>query len=125
MIGMWLMYGANIIIAGWISWSCLFFPEKAVHTVFTGTLVYSEAIRLVGALWGGIFILSILGLFLPLRMSPILLFQLIYKGSWLIGVAWPAIRNQAPYPKSMAIFFLIWVVVLPFIIPWRYLLGTI
>ncbi|MEO1624137.1 MAG: hypothetical protein AAFV25_03190 [Bacteroidota bacterium] len=59
------MYLANILVAGWISISCLFFPERAAHTVFTDAFAYSEAFRLVGALWGAIFLLSILGLIWP------------------------------------------------------------
>ncbi len=124
MIGLWAMYAANILVTAWISWTCLFYPERAVQTVFTNGLVYSEAIRLVGALWGGIFILSCLGLFYPYPMSVILLFQLLYKGSWLLFVALPAIRNNQPYPESMASFFLLWVVILPFVIPWRHLFAN-
>lgn len=119
------MYAANIAVAGWISYSCLFFPEKAVSTVFTDSFAYSESIRLVGALWGGIFILSCLGLLFPMRMSLILLFQLIYKGSWLLFAALPAIRNGDPYPESMAIFFIVWVLVLPFVIPWNYIFSAV
>ncbi len=121
MIGLWAIYIANILVTAWISWTCLFLPEKAVHTVFTNGFVYSEAIRLVGALWGGIFVASCLGLFFPYRMSVILLFQLIYKGSWLLFGVLPAILNNHPYPKSMAAFFVFWVVVLPFVIPWTHL----
>ena len=123
MIG--VVYLANILVAGWISWTCLFFPEKAVQTVFTNHLVYSEVIRLVGALWGGIFVLSCIGLFLPYRMSLILLFQLIYKGTWLMFVAVPAMLQAQPYPKSMAIFFFVWVLVLPFVIPWKHIFGAL
>ena len=118
------MYGANILVAGWISISSLFFPERAVLTVFENNFVYSEAIRLVGALWWAIFILSILGLFFPMQMSLVLLFQLIYKSSWLIFAALPAYWNQLPYPKGMAMCFIIWVVILPFIIPWRQLFSS-
>lgn len=119
MIALKLMYSANILVAGWISITSLFFPQKAALTVFENQFAYSEVIRLVGALWWAIFILSILGLFFPMQMSLILLFQLIYKGSWLMLAALPAMLNNQPYPKSMAIFFVIWVMVLPFVIPWR------
>jgi hypothetical protein len=114
-----IIYCANIIVAGWISITSLFNPQKAQLTVFENNFVYSEAIRLVGALWFAIFILSILGLFYPEKMSLVLLFQLIYKGSWLLFAALPALQNHQPFPKGMAIFFVIWVVVLPFIIPWK------
>jgi hypothetical protein len=59
-----------------------------------------------------------LGLWRPFIFSPVLLLQLIYKGSWLLVVAIPGIKNNQPYPSGMAIFFLVWVLVLPFVIPW-------
>ena len=118
-----IVYIANILVAGWISISSLYFPKIAHMTVFEGNFDYSEAIRLVGALWGAIFILSILGLFFPEKMSLVLLVQLIYKSSWLIFAALPAMINNQAYPKGMAIFFVIWVVILPFVIPWKYLFS--
>ena len=119
MITLKIVYVANIIVAGWISITSLFSPKKAQLTVFENQFIYSEAIRLVGALWFAIFILSILGLFFPEKMSLVLVFQLIYKFSWLLFAALPAMMNQQPYPKGMAIFFLIWVIILPFLIPWK------
>ncbi len=118
-----ILYMANILVAGWISITSLFFPRTAQATVFSNDLAYSEAIRLVGALWGAIFILSILGLFFPRQMSLVLLFQLIYKSTWLLFVALPALVNHQPYPKSMAVFFIVWVLILPFVIPWNVLFG--
>ena len=50
-----LVYCANILVAGWISITSLFFPQRALATVFQNAFAYSEAIRLVGALWGAIF----------------------------------------------------------------------
>lgn len=119
MIALKVIYIANIIVAGWISISSLFFPKMAITTVFENNFSYSESIRLVGALWAAIFILSILGVFFPHKMSLVLLFQLIYKSLWLIFAALPAMMNKMPYPKGMAIFFIIWVMVLPFVIPWK------
>jgi hypothetical protein len=120
---MQVIYIANVLVAGWISITSLFFPRTAQVTVFSNDLAYSEAIRLVGALWGAIFILSILGLFWPRQMSLVLLFQLIYKSTWLLVVALPAMINHQPYPRGMAVFFLVWVLILPFVIPWGALFG--
>lgn len=117
------IYIANIFVAGWISISSLFFPRTAQATVFSNDLAYSEAIRLVGALWGAIFVLSVLGLFYPRQMSLVLLFQLIYKSTWLLVVALPALVNNRPYPTYMALFFMVWVLVLPFVIPWATLFS--
>ncbi|MEM1337345.1 MAG: hypothetical protein AAF634_10335 [Bacteroidota bacterium] len=123
MILMKVMYLANIVVAGSISITSLFYPKTAQKTVFTEALDYSEAIRLVGALWFAIFLLSIVGLFYPKQMSLVFVFQLIYKSSWLFFVALPAQLNNQPYPKSMAVFFLVWVILLPFIIPWKELFN--
>ncbi|WP_375444096.1 hypothetical protein [uncultured Fibrella sp.] len=117
------IYIANILVAGWISITSLFWPQTALKTVFSNNFAYSESIRLVGALWMAIFILSILGLFYPQRMSIVLLFQLIYKSLWLLFAALPAQLNHQPYPKSMAVFFIGWVAILPFVIPWSTLFS--
>ena len=114
-----IIYAANVLVAGWISITSLFFPERALVSVFENQIAYSEVIRLVGALWGAIFLLSIVGLFYPRQMALVLLFQFIYKSTWLLVVALPALLQQQPYPRGMANTFLIWVLVLPFVIPWR------
>lgn len=113
------MYFANIIVAGWISITSLFYPRVARESVFSSAIDYSEAIRLVGALWFAIFVLSILGLFYPRQILLVLVFQLIYKATWLIVVALPALVSKSQFPRGMATFFLIWVLVLPFVIPWQ------
>lgn len=123
MIPIKIMYLANILVAGWISISCLFYPKTAGQTVFSNAFEYSESFRLVGALWFAIFLLSLIGLVYPRQMSLIFLFQLIYKGTWLLVVAIPAILKSEPYPSGMAAFFLLWVIVLPFVIPLKELFG--
>jgi hypothetical protein len=118
MIALKIIYIANIIVAGWISITSIFSPKTAAVTVFQNAYQPTELIRLVGCLWLAIAVLSILGLWRPISFSPVLLVQLIYKGTWLLVVALPAIRKAQHYPKGMAMFFLIWVLVLPFLIPW-------
>lgn len=124
MIAIKLVYVANIIVAGWISIKSLFFPKTAQATIFSNDFTYSEAIRLVGALWFAIFLLSIAGLLFPQKMSLILLFQLIYKSLWLIFAALPAMLQHKPYPQGMTIFFVIWVIILPLVIPWAYFMNS-
>ena len=123
MIALYVVYIANIVVAGWISLTSLFAPEKARQSVFEGTIAFSDSIRLVGALWFAIFVLSVLGLFFPRQMQLVLLFQVIYKGTWLLVVALPLWRQGLPYPSGMASFFLVWVLVLPWVIDWGYLFG--
>jgi hypothetical protein len=118
MIPLKIIYIANIIVAGWISITSLLSPKKAALTVFQNAYEPTEVIRLVGCLWLAIAVISALGLWRPISFSPILLVQLIYKGTWLLVVALPAIRSNQAYPSGMAAFFLVWVLVLPFVIPW-------
>ena len=114
-----IVFAANVIVAGRIGVESLWFPEQARRTVFEGTVAYSETIRLVGAFWLTIALLSVAGLFWPRSLQPVLLFQLLYKGTWLLFVALPAYRAGLPFPNGMALFFLVWVIVLPFVIDWR------
>lgn len=113
-----LIYIANIIVAGWIGITSLFFPKLSAATIFQNSYQTTDIIRLVGCLWSAIAVLSVLGLWRPLTFSPVLLLQLIYKGTWLLVVAIPAIKSNNSYPSGMALFFLVWVLVLPFVIPW-------
>jgi hypothetical protein len=119
MIAIKLIYIANIIVAGWIGISSLFYPKISAATIFQNAYQTTDIIKLVGCLWLAIALLSVLGLWRPLTFSPILLVQLIYKGLWLLVVALPAIRSKQAYPSGMAAFFVVWVLVLPFIIPWN------
>lgn len=118
-----VIYAGNILVAGWISITSIFWPRAALATVFSHNFAYSEAIRLVGALWGAIFLLSVSGLFFPRQMSLIFLFQLIYKLAWLLFAALPALLTNQPFPKGMAVFFVVWVLILPFAIPWSELFS--
>lgn len=118
MIAIKLVYIANVIVAGYIGITSLFFPKLSSATIFQNSYPTTDIIRLVGCLWLAIAVLSLLGLWRPITFSPVLLLQLIYKASWLLIVAIPAIKHNQTYPSGMAIFFLIWVLVLPFVIPW-------
>ncbi|MBP8239443.1 MAG: hypothetical protein KAX50_05760 [Saprospiraceae bacterium] len=113
-----LVYIANIIVAGYIGITSLFFPKLSSATIFQNAYPGTDIVRLVGCLWLAIAVLSVFGLWRPLTFSPVLLLQLIYKGSWLLVVAIPAMKNNQTYPSGMALFFLVWVLILPFVIPW-------
>jgi hypothetical protein len=80
---------------------------------------------LVGSLWSSILVLSVLGLSQPLRYSPVLLLQLIYKSVWLAVYVVPRLLrgDSAAVPWGIAGSFAVIIVGWPFIIPWAYLLG--
>lgn len=124
MIALRIIYVLNIIVAGQIAYSSIANPKVAAMTIFGNAYPSTEVIRLVGCLWLGIAVLSVFGLWKPITFSPVLLLQLVYKGTWLAVVALPALRNDIAFPRSMASFFLVWVLVLPLIIPWKEWLNS-
>ena len=69
-------------------------------------------------MWLAVALLSLLGLSYPIAMLPILVFQLFYKGLWIL-VVWPhAMMTGKAYSKLMFLVFAVYVIVLPHIIPW-------
>lgn len=118
-----IVYIANIIIVSVVSITFLFFPKQAHTRLFEEKFAYSEAYRMLGALWLSLFLLSIAGLFYPLKMSLVLVIQLIYKGAWLLFAALPAKFKKQELPRVVVVIFVIYVAVLPFAIPWNFLFG--
>ena len=80
---------------------------------------------LVSALWTAIMVLSALGLREPLRYSPVLLLQLIYKSLWLLVYALPlVVRGEwRLIPWGIAGSFLAIVLVWPWLMPRSYLID--
>ena len=69
-------------------------------------------------------LLSILGVFRPLKMLPIMIFVVLYKTIWLLFVAYPlwAAGQLAGSPaEGMARIFM-WVPLAIVVVPWKYVL---
>jgi hypothetical protein len=68
--------------------------------------------------------LSVLGLRYPLQMLPILLWEFVWKIMWLILVATPlwiaGTMDEATWGVATSV---LWVVIIPFVIPWRYVFA--
>ncbi|MBN1461745.1 MAG: hypothetical protein JXA57_19620 [Armatimonadetes bacterium] len=75
---------------------------------------------ILGALWTAILICSVLGLFYPVSMAPILLVQVIYKSLWWLVFVLPRLftgrAEQIHWP--MAGIFLLIVLTYPWVMPW-------
>ena len=73
-------------------------------------------------MWGSYALLSILGVFYPLKLLPLVLFEIVYKVVWLGLVAYPLWRVDALWDSpaaGMAVAFL-WVVLPIVAMPWGY-----
>ena len=79
--------------------------------------------KVIGAFWIAIGVVSLMGIFSPIKFSAILIVQIIYKGLYLIVEVVPKLIKKEPVPIGMAAFFLVWVILLPLIVPWRYLFA--
>ena len=79
----------------------------------------------VVAMLGALSALSVLGLRYPLRMLPLLLFELAWKALWLSRVALPLwLEHRVDPATAETIFACALVVVLLPVIPWRHVFGT-
>ena len=66
--------------------------------------------------------LSLVGIFYPLRMLPLLAYELLWKSIWLLGIALPLwLSNQFDLDTRQTFYECIGVLILIPIIPWRYL----
>ena len=66
--------------------------------------------------------LSLVGIFYPLRMLPLLVYELLWKSIWLLGIALPLwLGNQVDPDTRKTFYETVGVVILIPIIPWRYL----
>ncbi|MBS0659364.1 MAG: hypothetical protein JSR82_14075 [Verrucomicrobia bacterium] len=115
-----LVFAGNVVVAGAAGGLALCFPAWAGRAVFSGAVGNAALVQIIGAFWTSIAVLSVVGLWRPWTFWPLLLLQLLYKGGWLLAVflPWLAQGRPQPFPGGVAAFFVVWVVVLPWVIPW-------
>ncbi len=118
-----LVYVANICLTGVVGSISLFATSKAPMFVFNDAYEANDSMRVIGSFWIAIGIVSLLGIFRPVKFCPILVVQIIYKGLFLIVEVIPKLASKEPIPIGVAAFFLAWVVLLPLVVPWKYLLS--
>ncbi len=77
-------------------------------------------------MWGSYSVISFIGILYPLKMLPIVLFEIVYKISWLAIVSYPLwIKNEligSPAEEMTNVF--VWVVFPMVAMPWRYFFRT-
>mgnify|MGYP003579380447 CR=1 FL=1 len=77
---------------------------------------------LVRSLLGTVALLALLGIRYPLKMLPLLFFELIWKTIWIVSFWLPRWRTQSVDVDIRETFVacLMGVIVFPIVIPWRY-----
>ena len=77
---------------------------------------------IVRAVLGAVSLLAALGIRYPLKMLPLLLFELLWKLIWLIFYGLPLWQSNRLDAPTRGTFYtcLISVVLVPLVVPWRY-----
>ncbi|RYE73821.1 MAG: hypothetical protein EOO80_18455 [Oxalobacteraceae bacterium] len=93
--------------------------------LFSGIAELPRMEGAVTALLSAMGFVAILGLFSPLRMLPLLLFEVAWKAAWVATVAVPAWQaGTLDDGLAETLFACTWVVPFFFIIPWRHVART-
>lgn len=103
------------LFVGYDSWTALFRHQGTWDPMRAAALSMFAAYSL----------LSIFGVFRPLKMLPIVLFVIVYKSIWLLFVAyplWAAGRLAGSPAEGMARVFM-WVPLAIVLVPWKYVLD--
>jgi hypothetical protein len=117
-----LPYVFNILVLVPIGLLTLLGGEWGGRIASQGKFPESAGFRtILGSLWTAILIGSVLGLFYPVTMSPLLLIQVIYKALWLLVFVLPRLvaGRSGEVPWGISLTFLVIVVSYPWVIPWQ------
>ncbi|GAA4023837.1 hypothetical protein GCM10022409_04660 [Hymenobacter glaciei] len=93
--------------------------------IFTHQGPWESDNAMASSVWAAFSVLAGLGIVRPLKMLPILLLEIVYKGLWLLLVAYPLWRQGqlagSAFEYQSAVFA---GVLLPILaMPWRYVLS--
>ena len=118
------MYIYTIITVGSLGAGMIIMPE-VVKSMLGWPVKEPIAFGIMGSVYVAFGLLSIMGLFSPLKFVPVLLLQLFYKTAWFLGVFLPlALRGQYPdYGLFTVIIFASYVVGDLIAIPFPYVFG--
>ena len=111
-----LLFLLVIVFVGSDSWTAIF--------THTGPWDHMKAVAF--CVWAAYSSLSILGLINPLRMLPIVLFEIFYKSIWLVIVAYPlwSAGRLAGSPAEGMTYAFLWLPLPLLAVPWAYTFRT-
>lgn len=86
-----------------------------------------EQMRGVGrSLLGAVALLAVLGIRYPLKMLPLLLFEIVWKAIWLLSFGLPLWTSHQLSPDTQETLkaCLMGIVLVPLVVPWRYVFAA-
>jgi hypothetical protein len=93
-----------------------------IHHAKPWSVMYGVACCLLGTVSA----LAVVGVRYPLQMLPLLLFELVWKSIWLLAIAlplWSTHQIDADIWETVKAC-LMGIILLPLVIPWRYVLAN-
>jgi len=115
LLRLYLLRAIYLIIAvgeGSIIWPQILHQPPAQHGV-------------AQALLGALTLLALLGVRYPLKMLPLLFFEMTWKAIWLLSVAWPLwAANQLNGPLLETAHACLLGMIVPLLLPWPYVFAT-
>jgi hypothetical protein len=111
-----LLYLLMIVFVGSDSWT----------TIVTHKGPWDHLQAVAFCVWAAYSTLSVLGLINPLKMLPIILFEIFYKSIWLIIVAYPlwAKHQLIGSPAEQLTYAFLWLPLPLVAVPWGYAFRT-
>lgn len=103
-----------------------FLTYESWRNILNHTGPWDDVKAAAWCMWGSYSVISFIGIIYPLRMLPVVLFEIVYKTAWLIIVAWPLwSKNEliGSQVEPMTRVF-IWVVFPIVAMPWKYFFRT-
>lgn len=98
---------------------------KYAPVVFGGMASLPRMEGVVTALLSAMGLLSIVGLFSPIRMLPLLVFEIAWKAIWVTTVALPrGLAGQLDDGTAATLFACAWALPFVFVVPWGYVVRT-
>ena len=108
-------YALLVVGLGTTIWPSLLDPSRSWE------LMHGVVISMLGAMSA----LAVLGLRYPLRMLPLLFFEMGWKAIWLIRVALPLWSGDRLDPATtQTLYECLPIILFPMIIPWSYVLEN-
>ena len=115
------VYVGTAVFVGLSAWPAVLRQGRLIRADQPWDLMHGIAFSLYAAYA----VLMLVGARFPVRMLPLLLFQILYKSIWLIGVAYPLWSASRLNPAALGTIRLFAVVVVLdlVVIPWRYVFA--
>lgn len=113
----WKIWGLRAIFLGMAA----ILGTQQWTMLFGGTEDWSVASGLAHSLLAALSLVAWLGVLHPVKLLPVMLFEIGWKSVWLLGIALPAHLGARVTPEIAELFWeCIGIIIAPLFVPWRY-----